>query len=256
MGWLRKSRWVFEGQTRQAGEPGVLLRHGERIRLITSNQPARIPEPRRVTLQPSPIIGSVLRPVSERSTAETSTAGSETVHHGLFKVFLDRDTIVRAFDLLNERLAALQQRAEIFLVGGAVMCLVYNARPATKDVDGWFTAPAAVRAAAKSVADELGLAEDWLNDAAKAYVPQNAGYETWQVLSHLTIAVVDAPTLLAMKCAAARTPEDAGDIRILAGLLELRSSKAILDVVGRYLPEERLPVRTRLLLEEMFDDGE
>lgn len=132
------------------------------------------------------------------------------------------------------------------------MCLVHEARPATKYVDAWLTEPAAVRMAAKAVAEELGLPEDWLNDAAKGYVPRNAGYETWLSLSHLTIAAADAPTLLAMKCAAARTTEDADDIRFLARELELRSSRAILEVVSRYFPEERLPVRTRLLLEEMF----
>lgn len=167
---------------------------------------------------------------------------------------LDRDTIVRALGLLNERLATMQQRAEMFLVGGAVMCLVHRTRPATKDVDGWFTEPAVVRAAARHVAEQLELPEDWLNDAAKAYVPRNAGYETWQSLSHLTIAVVDAATLLAMKCAAARSAEDASDIRFLARHLRLHSSEEILRVVGEYVPEAQLPVRARLLLEEMFDD--
>jgi hypothetical protein len=107
---------------------------------------------------------------------------------------LERDTIVRAFQLLNERLASAGQRAEVFLVGGAVMCLVREARPATKNVDTWFTEPAAVRAAVRSVADELELPEDWLNDAAKGYVPANAGYDTWQFLSNVTIAVADPPT--------------------------------------------------------------
>jgi hypothetical protein len=168
---------------------------------------------------------------------------------------LDRQTITAALTRLDQRLAARGARAELFLVGGAVMCLVHDARPATKDVDGWFTAPQAVRAAAKEVADEMGLDEGWLNDAAKAFVPPNAGYDTWRVLPNLTVSTIDARTLLAMKCAAARTAEDADDIRFLAARLGLASAPAVLAVVGEFFPEERLPVRVRLLLEEMFDDG-
>lgn len=41
----------------------------------------------------------------------------------------------------------------------------------------------------------------------------------------------------------------------LAALLGLRSSEAVLAVVLAYFPVEQLPVRSRLLLEEMFDDG-
>jgi len=168
---------------------------------------------------------------------------------------LDRDTILKAFRQLDEQLGARNARAELFLVGGAVMCLVHQARPSTKDVDGWFTEPQAVRAAARTVAEDLGLPEDWLNDAAKGFVPVNAGYETWQSWPNLTISTVDARTLLAMKCAASRTEVDASDIRTLAKLLGLRSSEEVLRVVIEYFPEDRLPIRTRLLVEEMFDDG-
>ena len=168
---------------------------------------------------------------------------------------LDRETITKALGRLDERMGARGQKADLFLVGGAVMCLVYNTREATKDVDGWFTTPTEVRAAAREVAAELGLPDDWLNDAAKAYVPSNAGYESWRALEHLTISTVDAPTLLAMKCAAARTEQDTADIRFLAGLLGLRSSAGVLEVVTRYFPADRLPVRTRLLLEEMFSES-
>jgi hypothetical protein len=167
---------------------------------------------------------------------------------------LDREQIAAALTCLNRHLAERGERAELFLVGGAVMCLVHKARPATKDVDGWFAPTQVVRDAARAVALEMGLDESWLNDAAKAFVPENAGYETWRELSHLTIATVDARTLLAMKCAAARTESDAADIRFLAGRLGLRSAQEVLEVVLAYFPAERLPVRVRLLLEEMFDD--
>jgi hypothetical protein len=170
-------------------------------------------------------------------------------------VLLDRPTIVDAFGRLDAQLAARGVRADVFLVDGAVMHLAHQARPSTKDVDGWFTEPQPVRAAAERVADELGLPDDWLNDAAKGFVPPHAGYERWQVLPNLTISHIDTETLRAMKCAAARTDADVGDIRTLAGLLGLASSARVLAIVTRYFPEERLPVRARLLLEEMFDDG-
>ena len=167
---------------------------------------------------------------------------------------LERDTIASALSRLNDELARTGHKAELFLVGGAVMCLVHVARPSTSDVDGWFTEAEHVRRAARVVAEELGLREDWLNDAAKGFVPPNAGYETWQELSHLTVSTVDNATMLAMKCAAARTDRDKDDIQFLANLLGLKTSTEVLNVVCRYIPAERLPVRTRLLLEEMLDD--
>jgi hypothetical protein len=167
---------------------------------------------------------------------------------------LTRDRIIGALTALDARLAAMNVRAECYLVGGAVMCLVLNARPSTKDVDAWFTEPRAVREAARAVAHDLGLPDDWLNDAAKAFIPEGAGFERWGSFANLDISVADDRTLLAMKCAAARTAEDAGDIRLLAERLRLRSASQVLDIVLSYYPAERLPVRARLLLEEMFDD--
>jgi hypothetical protein len=171
---------------------------------------------------------------------------------GTIVIVLTREQIVEALERLDRALAARGARAELYLVGGAVMCLVLDARASTKDVDGWFTEPQEVRRAAKQVAADMGLPEDWLNDAAKAYLPEGATFERWRSLDALDISVADERTLLAMKCAAARTAEDAGDIHILAARLGLRTPADVLEIVTAFYPVERLPVRTQLLIEELF----
>ena len=167
---------------------------------------------------------------------------------------LTRDQIEAALTRLDEELGSLGCRASLHLVGGAVMCLVLDVRNATKDVDGWFTEPEMVRKAATRVATELGLPPDWLNDAAKGFVPHGASFELWRQLPNLEVLAADDRTLFAMKCAAARTEEDVSDIRVLAQRLGLETSEQALEVVLAYYPPERLPVRTRLLLEELLDD--
>lgn len=167
---------------------------------------------------------------------------------------LSAERIEEAFGALDAELGRRGTKAEVFVVGGAVLCLALKARSSTKHVDAWFAPAPVVREAARAVAESLGLPEDWLNDAAKAFLPASAVFERWRQWPNLEVAVADERTLLAMKCAASRTAEDAADIRFLAGRLGLSSAEAVLEVVLSFFSAERLPVRTRLLLEEMFDE--
>jgi hypothetical protein len=99
---------------------------------------------------------------------------------------------------------------------------------------------------------ELDLPADWPNDAAKAFIPAGARFERWRAFEHLDISTADEATLLAMKCAAARTAEDSRDIQTLAARLHLTTAAAVLEAVTRFYPRDRLPVRTQLLIEELF----
>ena len=164
---------------------------------------------------------------------------------GRMRPLLTREQIEEAFSELDRELGRAGQRATIHVVGGAVMCLVFRARESTKDVDAWFDDSRSVRAAAAKVANLLNLPENWLNDAANVYIPEQARFEEWRSLSNLEILVADASTLFAMKCAAARTEEDAADIRVLARELGVHSSKEALRVVEAFYPASRLPVRTQ-----------
>lgn len=80
------------------------------------------------------------------------------------------------------------------------MCLVFNARKQTKDVDAIFCPKAKVYKFSKEVASELNLAEDWLNDLAKGFMSDNFDRVEVLNMSHLKIFVTSAKYMLAMKC--------------------------------------------------------
>jgi hypothetical protein len=135
---------------------------------------------------------------------------------------LRREDISRALTSLAGELSDTAQPQELILVGGAALVLLYNARETTKDVDGFLLDPAsavAVRAAARRVADRLGLPEDWLNDGAKGYVHGIARGETLLATPALIVRTLAPQQLLAMKLSAWRDDVDIDDARLLLSKL-------------------------------------
>ena len=78
--------------------------------------------------------------------------------------------LLRLFAQLNQELSRSKTIGELYLVGGAVMCLALKARPSTRDVDGVFHPVTQVREAAAKVAAAAQIDPHWLNDAVKGYL--------------------------------------------------------------------------------------
>ncbi|MDM8517447.1 hypothetical protein QUF76_14710, partial [Desulfobacterales bacterium HSG16] len=83
---------------------------------------------------------------------------------------MTKTEIENYLEQLNHKLADRNAKGEICLYGGAVMCIVFNARPSTKDVDAVFEPSRIIRDAARQIAEKNSLNQDWLNDAVKGFL--------------------------------------------------------------------------------------
>lgn len=163
--------------------------------------------------------------------------------------------IRRLLDLLSEELTSVEVDGELYLVGGAVMCLAFDARPATRNIDALFKPARAIREAAARMAVRAGVSTGWLNDAVKGYLDDRADFDPFLELPHLQVFVARPEYLLAMKCASMRLGEefhDLADVRYLLRYLNITDADAALEVVTRYFDEGQLLPKTRLAIEELL----
>lgn len=163
------------------------------------------------------------------------------------------------FSLLSDELARADITGELYLVGGAVMCLAYAARPATQDVDALFRPALEVRRAAARVAIKAKLPADWLNDSVKGFMSAQGEFAPFLELPNLKVLVAQPEYLLAMKCLAFRIGaefHDEDDVRYLLRHLDIRSQERALQVITRYYPLDRFPQKTLYALGELLQKQE
>jgi Nucleotidyltransferase of unknown function (DUF6036) len=145
--------------------------------------------------------------------------------------------------------------ADIYVFGGAAMALAHDARRATRDIDAVFKPHGVVLEEARGVAQELGLPQWWLNEQASSYVAPGGDPDAPRIFDHpgLRVSAASPEHLLAMKILAARR-RDAEDIRFLVKHLHLDSAEEALALCAEIFPEEEVPGRARLILEDAFGD--
>lgn len=166
---------------------------------------------------------------------------------------MSKEQIQVCLEALNEELRTMAVKGEVCLYGGAVMCLVFDARPSTKDVDAVFKPEQQMREAIKRVGEQQHMREDWLNDAVKGFVvphPQRVLLE----LSHLKVYIPEADYLLAMKTLAARAETtDRQDVKFLIQLLQLQTPQAVFAILEKYYPKQQIKPATQFFVEELFE---
>ena len=162
--------------------------------------------------------------------------------------------ILDALQALGDELSSQDIRGQIFIVGGAAMALAYSTRRVTKDIDAAFEPKSAIYAAAAKVAEQRGLPEDWLNDAAKAFMPGiDREARPLPAIKGIEVTTASPRYLLAMKLMAMRFGEDDEDIEILLRQCAIDSAEDALGLLKEMYPAQQPPAKTRFFLEELLD---
>ncbi len=165
-----------------------------------------------------------------------------------------RGEILNALQALGDELTSKGIRGQVFIVGGAAMAIAYSTRRVTRDVDAVFEPKASIYEAATKVAGDLGLPDDWLNDAAKGFMPgHDEDARPVPDIEGIEITTASPRYMLGMKLMAMRFGEDDEDIEILIRECDLQSAKEALDLVEQMYPTHEIPPKTQFFLEGLFD---
>ena len=166
---------------------------------------------------------------------------------------LTRKVIINLFEKISLELGKRGEKGEIGLVGGAVMCLVYNARASTKDVDAIFKPTKIIREIAQTIAKQEDLPIDWLNDGAKGFIEPTFTENEVLSLTNLRVWAPNPEYMLAMKCLSARwDTNDRNDVIFLIKFLKLKSAKSVFDIIENYYPRKQIHSKTQFFVEEIF----
>lgn len=168
---------------------------------------------------------------------------------------LTRDKIIDAWARLGELAHAEGKSIDIIVVGGAVMAVYFQSRASTADVDGIFAPAPETRRWAQTVADELDLPSDWLNDGVKGYLTGESEGPVLHRSAGIVVRTVAFAHLLALKLMAWRDDVDFSDaLRILQALKEqpgtdCSSPEKLSELVEPYF----IPSRASYALGELWE---
>ena len=166
--------------------------------------------------------------------------------------FFDAGRLEALFDEVDSELGE-GEPVRVVACGGAVMVFKYDIRR-TNDVDVISEPfPPELRQATKTVALRRGLAEGWMNDAAKISVPRLAPrLETIYQGHRLEVLSPGPHFLLAMKLAAGRD-RDLPDAAMLIDEIGFDDPEEVLDLMEEAWGHTQLSIAVEYFAREAFE---
>lgn len=130
---------------------------------------------------------------------------------------LDKDTIVKAFEIMGRYLKDRDVVGEVAIYGGTAILFQFEWRRSTEDVDAVIRTPESeiqVKLAAGYAGTVLDLPDDWLNNDVGGFTPDEEGDDFFLPLGSypsgetpsLMVALAKPEYLCAMKLAALKRP--------------------------------------------------
>lgn len=166
--------------------------------------------------------------------------------------FFDAERLETLFDEVDLELGD-GEPVRVVACGGAVMVFKYDIRR-TNDVDVISEPfPLELRQATETVARRRGLAQGWMNDAAKISVPRLAPrLETIYQGRRLEVLSPGPHFLLAMKLAAGRD-RDLPDAAMLIDEIGFADAEDVLDLIEEAWGHTQLSIAVEYFAREAFE---
>jgi len=171
---------------------------------------------------------------------------------------LSREDVVRGLTQLAEKLDADSIKVVIHLVGGAaVMLTVRHDRQLTTDVDSWVNTHGDQQLRSRILDAVMlvgranpGFPDDWLNDNASMFIPDNLSSDisSWKHLltvGGVTIVIAPPDVLLAMKLLAGRGRRDIPDLPALAAACGVTTVREVEEIFDRFYPHDEMKPSAR-----------
>lgn len=175
---------------------------------------------------------------------------------------ISRQDMLAIFEKMGEACREDGAYYEIAIYGGSALMLAFDYRQATCDIDFVPVSGASDKIAgiADRAAASLGLPANLLRDDVRIFVSDAAQYEMFGEFpkggGNLRVFSATPEYILAMKILAMRSSMETGDMRDiweLADTCDIVDSGSAIRVLEKFYPGQDMPVRNRLILEDIFE---